>query len=82
MQVVYDAKTAQLAHSVPLALLLGALGLQWGTRGGHAAWRQCCRLATLAGWAALQWLLTLLLPAAAGALRVALLGKPCWYLVS
>ena len=75
MQVVYSAQTAKLLHNLPLGSLLGGLGLLWGLHGGNAAWQRCRSLAGLAGWSLVQWLLTLLGPATAGALRVALLGE-------
>ena len=74
MQVVYDSKTAKLLHNLPSGLVLGGLGLLWGLHGWSATSATLRSLAGHAAWALMQWLLTLLLPAAMGALRVALLG--------
>lgn len=66
---------AKLLHNLPSGLLLGGLGLLGGLQG----WPACAAcIRSVAGhgvWTVLQWSLTLLLPAAAGALRVALLGQ-------
>ena len=73
-QVVYGGATARLVHNLPLGLLLGGLGLLWGLQGADAAWRRCRQLVPAVASTLLQWLLALLLPAAANALRVGLLG--------
>ena len=65
---------AKLLHNMPSGLLLGGLGLLGGMHGWPALAASIQSLAGHAAWAVLQWVLTLLLPAAAGAVRVATLG--------